>query len=66
METVQIKEANNGIYAKIVKIVEEIIAAKQSNFSSETLSLENEIDQVVYQLYGLTNEEIEMVESSFS
>ena len=66
METVQIKEANNDIYAKIVKIVEEIIAMKQSHFISESVNLEKEIDQLVYQLYGLTQEEIEIVESSFS
>lgn len=34
------------------------------NSGTDTSSLEHEIDQLVYQLYGLTNEEIAIVEGS--
>lgn len=45
---------------EIVKLVERIIEQKKGE--SETIALENEIDQLVYQLYDLTEEEIEIVE----
>jgi hypothetical protein len=30
----------------------------------DTVLIEKDIDQLVYQIYGLTNEEIEIIESS--
>ena len=44
----------------VVRIVDEIINAKKKN--SDTSVLEYELDQLVYQLYGLTDEEIAIVE----
>ena len=44
----------------IVKLVDEILKEKKTN--ADTSSLEAEIDQLVYQLYGLTDEEIAIVE----
>jgi len=44
------------------KLVQEILDLKKSNSSTDTTSLESEIDQLVYQLYGLTEEEIKIVE----
>jgi hypothetical protein len=41
-----------------------ILAAKAKDPSADTSSLESEIDQLVYQLYGLTEEEIAIVEKS--
>jgi adenine-specific DNA-methyltransferase len=46
--------------APIVKLVEKIIAAKKSG--EDTNSQEAEIDRLVYTLYGLTDEEIAVVE----
>ena len=37
---------------------------KQENPKADTSSLEKEIDQMVYTLYGLTSEEIALVENS--
>jgi len=37
---------------------------KKSDPTADTSSLENEIDQMVYQLYGLTEEEINIIEKS--
>ncbi len=49
---------------KIVLIVENVIDLKQENPSADTTALEAEIDQLVYELYGLTEEEIAIVESA--
>ena len=46
----------------IIRLVKRIIAAKQSNSSADTKSFEVEIDRLVYELYGLTEEEIRVVE----
>src|SRR5690554_1846678 len=46
----------------IVTLSEKIIALKKIN--SETTDLENEIDQLVYQLFDLTESEIEIIENS--
>lgn len=47
---------------KIISIVDQILNLKQSNFNADTLVLEKEIDNLVYELYGLTEEEIKIVE----
>lgn len=44
----------------IIEIVDRILVAKQAN--QDTTILESEIDQLVYGLYGLTEEEIKIVE----
>lgn len=45
-----------------LKLVERALAAKRANPQADTSELEREIDQLVYQLYGLTPEEIAIVE----
>ena len=42
--------------------VDRILAAKQHNPAADTRALEAEIDRRVYALYGLTPEEIALVE----
>jgi len=44
------------------KIVDEIIVAKKMSIEADTTTLETEIDQLVYELYGLTEDEIRIVE----
>ena len=44
------------------KIVDQILSLKRSDPSADTSALEEEIDRMVYGLYGLTEEEIEVVE----
>jgi adenine-specific DNA-methyltransferase len=39
-----------------------IISAKRANSQADTSTWEGEIDQLVYQLYGLTEDEVEIVE----
>ena len=46
----------------ICEILDKIISLKNQDSSIDTISLESEIDQLVYELYGLTEEEIKIVE----
>jgi hypothetical protein len=50
--------------AKIAKLVSCILESKGRGESTDTTRTEAEIDQVVYDLYGLTQEEIVAVERS--
>ena len=52
------------INKKISILVEEILRNISNNKNLDTTFLEAEIDQYVYGLYGLTEEEIAIVESS--
>src|SRR5690554_4758415 len=45
--------------------VEKILTAKQEDPSEETTALEREIDVLVYRLYGLTYEEVKVVDEDF-
>ena len=47
---------------QIGNIVNQILAKKHSNHSSDTTYLEKEIDKLVYRLYNLTGEEIGVIE----
>ena len=49
---------------KIEGLVKEIIHSKQRDPAADTRALETEIDRLVYALYGLTAEEIEIVEGT--
>lgn len=48
---------------KILALVTEILSIKKQNPSADITDMENQIDQLVYQLYGLTHEEIEIIEN---
>jgi hypothetical protein len=46
----------------IITLVDQILSMKKKNPTANTISLEFEIDRLVYGLYGLTKEEIKIVE----
>ena len=46
----------------IIALVDKILAAKKDNPQADTSELERKIDELVYKLYGLTDEEIAIVE----
>lgn len=50
--------------APIISLVDQILAAKQSDPSADTSALESQIDEFVYDLYGLTEEEKEIIRKS--
>ena len=47
----------------IVELAEQIMAAKQKNLNADVSTKEQEIDRLVYKLYGLMPEEISIVEA---
>jgi len=47
---------------KISNLVMDILKTKESEPTTDTSALESEIDHMVYELYGLTEEEIKIVE----
>jgi len=58
----EITNANLTIINNIKTLVDKIITIKKQNLESDTMDIERQIDQLVYQLYGLTDEEIKIVE----
>jgi len=49
---------------KILAIVEKILTIKKKNIVTDTTVIESEIDKLIYKLYNLTKEEIEIIEPS--
>ena len=61
-EQIPIPEITDEIKSVLIDKVDQIIALKKSDPSADTSALEAEIDRLVYELYGLTEEEIQIVE----
>ena len=64
LKALPVKMATLEEQAPFTERTEKILAAKQKNPAADTSSLEREIDQQVYVLYGLTPEEIKIVEEA--
>ena len=47
---------------QIVEIVDRILKEKKKNKNADTLALEHQIDKMVYDLYGLTEKEMAVIE----
>lgn len=60
VKQVRIPTASNEQRNQIENLVDMILQGKQKDY--DTSALESEIDRLVYQLYGLTEEEIKIVE----
>ena len=58
----QIPIPNNDNVNEITMLVDQILTAKHANPSANISALESEIDQLVYQLYGLTYDEVLIVD----
>jgi ABC-type phosphate/phosphonate transport system substrate-binding protein len=57
------------IYSKklessMIEKIDEILSSKAANPEADTKILESEIDQLVYQLYDLTEEEIKIIKET--
>ncbi|MCO5253939.1 MAG: class I SAM-dependent DNA methyltransferase [Bacteroidetes bacterium] len=63
IELLPIKITSSEQEKEIEILVNQILAIKKQNPSTDTTDLENKIDQLVYQLYELTEEEIKIVEN---
>ena len=62
LQGLPIKIADNQKQSSISSIVDLILSAKKIDPEADTTELEAEIDRIVYELYGLTEEEIAIVE----
>lgn len=62
IQLLPIKEISESKQKPFTNLVDEILKAKKKNVDADTTDLEKEIDQLVYELYGLTEEEIKIVE----
>jgi len=62
LEQIPIVEAENEAKYQIESLVDQILTAKQDDPEADTSELEAEIDRLVYELYDLKDEEIEIVE----
>ena len=60
----QITSSNASTVQQIETLVDQILAAKKQNPSADTTRWEREIDTLVYKLYDLTDEEIQVVEGN--
>ncbi|GKS56550.1 hypothetical protein YTPLAS18_00770 [Nitrospira sp.] len=64
VEQIPIPDASPEKQQAVECLVDRILAAKQEGVEADVSALEQEIDQMVYALYGLTREEIQIVEAS--
>lgn len=53
---------NQSIVSQIESLVDKILDAKKTNHAADTSEWEKEIDQLVYKLYEMTDEEIKIGE----
>ena len=62
LSEIPIKKIAPNVQECFIKLVDRILVAKNINQQTDTIALEREIDNLVYQLYDLTPEEIKIVE----
>ncbi|MBC7407678.1 MAG: Eco57I restriction-modification methylase domain-containing protein, partial [Arcicella sp.] len=62
VENLPLKLADTKTQEIIEAIVDQILTKKSQDNSADTTELENQIDQLVYQLYDLNEEEIKIIE----
>ena len=66
LEALPIPAATSAQQKPIVALVDRILSAKRRNPSADTSDLERQIDALVYKLYGLSKDEIAVVEGRIS
>lgn len=59
----KITESNKPLCDEIIKCVDKILESKAKDSTLDTKELESQIDSLVYTLYNLTNDEIEIIKS---
>ena len=65
LESLPIVQATSSQQQPIISLVDRILAAKKADPQTDTRELEAKIDKLVYELYGLTEEEIKIIENNF-
>ena len=64
IKAIPVPDVTSEQQAPIIEIVDRILAAKRTDPDKDVAALEKEIDRVVYSLYDLSREEIEIVEAT--
>lgn len=64
VKKIPIKVCNKSEQQPFIDKVDQILSLKKDNPAADTSALEKEIDMMVYELYGLSEEEIKIVEES--
>lgn len=64
IDQIPIAHINIKNQESIIMLVDQILEVKKINPQNDTSDLESQIDHLVYELYGLTEEEIRIVEDS--
>ncbi len=59
-----IKDIDLKAQQPLIALVDQILAAKKQNSQADTTHLERQIDRLVYELHGLTDEEIKIMEKT--
>ena len=62
LSEIPVRKISPDAQKPFINLVDQILETKRANPVADTSALEREIDQLVYQLYGLTEEEIAIVE----
>ncbi|PIP07328.1 MAG: hypothetical protein CO012_03775 [Syntrophobacterales bacterium CG_4_8_14_3_um_filter_49_14] len=62
LEELPIPLSDSCAQTTVVRLVDQILATKATDPAANTSALEGEIDRLVYDLYGLTEEEIAIIE----
>lgn len=63
-ENLPINLVNRSLQEPFIQLVDQILKGKKANPKADTTALEAECDRLVYELYGLTKEEIAIIENS--
>jgi hypothetical protein len=66
IERLPVKKMSEEEQHPFVQIVEKILEIKKGNPDADTTTLEKQIDRLVYQLYGLTKDEVKIIENSIT
>ena len=60
---IPVRKASKGQQTEVIRVVNQILT-KKKNPDADTSAMEQEIDRQVYVLYGLTPDEIKIVEEA--
>ncbi len=64
LSEIPIKISSPEQMSEIIKFVEQIVSTKAINKEADTTNLEGQVDQLVYKLFGLSLDEISLIEAS--
>ena len=64
LNDIPIKNTTFELKRQFADLVNEIIEIKSKSLNPDTIDLENRINRIVYERYGLTDAEIKIIEQS--